>query len=107
MRNGFDANLKFQNEQEARCVHHAAIQEQIECINIAIGDSVDKHTKWEAFHAKLAKLPDEHSRSKATFQQRVEYIEQVLGDSADKHAKWDAAHGNISELQMEQATRGA
>mmetsp|Transcript_33690 Transcript_33690/g.98048 ORF Transcript_33690/g.98048 Transcript_33690/m.98048 type:complete len:184 (+) Transcript_33690:3-554(+) len=82
--------------------HHATVEERLQFIEKAIGDSAEKHgaaiEKLRAAHAKHAAALEKHAKDScaalaahATVNDRIYYLEQLLGDSADKHAQDVAA----------------
>lgn len=106
---------------------HATIEERLEYIEKAMGDSADKHS--EELSAAHARLKEMHSRLSvcevnasglgdlrkahadlssdkqtlqahhASLKERVEYLENSLGDSADAHAKdLQGAHTKLEQL---------
>jgi chromosome segregation ATPase len=77
---------------------HASMQQRVDFLEQAVGDSADKHAKeLLAAHSQLKELhgrvADAHGQIKdrdqhhATVQQRIEYLEKAFGDSRDLHDK--------------------
>jgi len=103
---------KLQKEHEARNTHHASMQERLDYIEGAIGDSADRHAKWEAMHSKLegvstkfAKLQKEHEARgahQATLDERIQYLEEAVGDSQNLRVKAESAHTKLAKLQAKQ-----
>jgi len=115
-----------QRDMEQRISQHAVLQKRLEhmegCIE-KLGDTPEKHGKWEAIAkrlesvegslddsaAKYAKWETAHS-SMATSHQDLEQriaqhastlalLERLAGDSAEKHAKWESSHERVVKLQ--------
>eukprot|EP00930_Biecheleria_cincta_P083353 TRINITY_DN72938_c0_g1_i1.p1 TRINITY_DN72938_c0_g1~~TRINITY_DN72938_c0_g1_i1.p1 ORF type:complete len:1818 (+),score=410.71 TRINITY_DN72938_c0_g1_i1:251-5455(+) len=109
-------------EREARDFHHASVQERLDYLESALGQSADKHEKHtkaledqKAMHGKLASELRSREASHATLAERIAYVEKCMGDSADKHAqeiaaavsKLDVAHNRITDERMARETHTA
>eukprot|EP00435_Cladocopium_sp_Y103_P040911 s2194_g11.t1 len=91
------------SQKQALETHHATLQERIDYLEKALGDSSDKHAReLEALKAAHQKVLVEHKgKEQSLFQmqrekdelharhmslgERVDYLEKLLGESAEKH----------------------
>ncbi len=64
----------------------------MEYVEGLLGDSVDKHAKWETAHAKLTTFQRGMRLRMCNDAALVDRMSRLLGESAVKHAKWEAAH---------------
>lgn len=109
-------------EREARDFHHASVQERLDYLESALGQSADKHETHakvledhKAMHGKLSSELRAREASHATLAERIAYMEKCIGDSADKHAqdiaaavsKLDMAHTRITDERMARETHAA
>lgn len=81
--------------------HHASLQERVQFLEQAIGESADRHSlhaqaveEVRKAHGAVALELERVSREKqslhaghATMSERLDYLERSLGDSADRHTK--------------------
>jgi len=100
-------------EREARETHHATVEERLQCLETALGESADKHAReLKAHHGSvrdlLAKEKDARDLGHSSLNERVDYLENLLGDNAVKHTKeLDPLKASHSRLTIEMKARDA
>jgi hypothetical protein len=78
------------------------LTERIEYVEKLLGDSVDKHAKWEAAHGNLSKLQKEQEARgvhHAALQERVDNLERALGDYGRKHTAYDDLQYRVLQVE--------
>jgi len=94
----------LEGDKKCREAIHATIDQRVQFLEKAMGDSADKHKEMFAMHQDLAdrhnshkndtelagkKLSDAHGTvlELVSVPQRISYLEKIIGDSADQHDK--------------------
>jgi hypothetical protein len=69
--------MEWRCAMEEKISSHIALQERMSYLENLIGDSADKHAKWEAAHGNISKLLKSHEArgaQHAALQERLEYL---------------------------------
>eukprot|EP00928_Gymnodinium_smaydae_P039578 TRINITY_DN27003_c0_g1_i1.p1 TRINITY_DN27003_c0_g1~~TRINITY_DN27003_c0_g1_i1.p1 ORF type:complete len:629 (-),score=185.07 TRINITY_DN27003_c0_g1_i1:304-2190(-) len=83
------AHGRVREESEARERHHATVQQRLDFLERAIGDSADKHQKSGKFLEDLRRELESGRQNQdgrhSSLTQRLERIERLVQDVSDKH----------------------
>ena len=104
------------SEKEARQKHVATVEERLERLEAAMGDTHNRHSleieSTKAAHQRLSKEQKLRDDKHASFAERLEYLEGKIGDSFDQHerelkaanAKLEQVHNRLAQCEKHGAS---